>query len=78
MIFPNVKNEIWAKRYNIKPPLEILCGNCQTKLEFSIPVAYDSYRGFKTPSHGCPENFDQYYDVSVDKEEIENIKSLIS
>lgn len=78
MMFPIITVEEWKARYNIKTPLRVKCMNCKKNMEFSVPVAYDNYRGLKTPEHGCSEEFDHYIDVSVDAEEINKLAQLMS
>lgn len=78
MIFPMIPANEWKDRYGIVTPKSVKCDNCGKRMTFSVPVAYETYRGLKTPDHGCPENFDQYVDVPVDPNEINLLKELVT
>ena len=78
MLFPMITAEEWKTRYNIKTPSKVKCMNCKKYMAFSVPVAYDNYRGLKTPEHGCSENFDHYIDISVDDKEINKLTQLMN
>lgn len=56
MIYPDVDPEIWSRRHNIKIK-ERKCERCGKMFVSDIPVAIKGYRGFKTPSHDCGEEY---------------------
>ena len=78
MIYPDVSVKIWKSQFNIETPKSVKCEGCGKKMRFTVPVAYGEYRGLKTPAHGCSEDCDQYVDVPVNSNEVNQLKVLAS
>lgn len=77
MLFPQVDPLEWAKIYNINCPSGS-CYKCSAQQNFTIPFAYNDFRGLLSSHTDCGDEYRQSVFIAVDKNETKQIAEFIA